>query len=349
MSHQVVCESDECRQNQAFAIRSGLRTFCTSATITEILKDVLAKMFRRKWFGENRKQECLKRQKEAHTLNIPPIAVNLGLFHRVGEVGSSSDCSRVPGCKKTLIGSWDRRMTTEPRVPELCEESPLSSSVRQLQRHNVGEKGPQISPSTKMANGYILPEGKVTPNTIFVGGIDMKVDEREIRDFFARYGSVKEVKIITYRGGICKGYGFVSFEEDVDIQTIVDQQISFKGRKLKLGPAIMKERMPCSSQSLGPEQWMQAPSQQVYCVCNNQMMENVMQPFPVMSPGNQYVQPYTYPGFPAVVMPEMPMGYSQNAYAYQYAAPQWPAGDHRTRLVNQSFVDCGVQTVLTLL
>ncbi|XP_058866815.1 deleted in azoospermia-like [Acipenser ruthenus] len=239
-------------------------------------------------------------------------------------------------------------------------------SVKELHHHNVGERGPQISPSTKMANGYILPEGKVTPNTIFVGGIDMKVDEHEIRDFFARYGAVKEVKIITYRGGICKGYGFVSFEEDVDIQTVVEQQISFKGRKLKLGPAIMKERMPCSIQShIGPSQWMVAPSQQVYCVCCNQMMESVMQPFPVMSPGNQYVQchaswytggalnrktqPYTYPGFPAVVMPEMPMGYSQNAYAYQYAAPQWPAGDHRTRLVNQNFVDCGVQTLLTLL
>ncbi|MBN3278954.1 DAZL protein, partial [Polyodon spathula] len=142
-----------------------------------------------------------------------------------------------------------------------------------------------------MANGYILPEGKVTPNTIFVGGIDMKVDGNEISDFFARYGAVKEVKIITYRGGICKGYGFVSFEEGVDIQTIVEQQISFKGRKLKLGPAIMKESSLCSIQSdIGPAQWMMGPSQQVYCVCCSQMMENVMQPSPVMSPGNQYVQ-----------------------------------------------------------
>lgn len=31
----------------------------------------------------------------------------------------------------------------------------------------------QFSP--KLSNGYILPEGKVTPNAIFVGGIDMKV------------------------------------------------------------------------------------------------------------------------------------------------------------------------------
>ncbi|KAK2921232.1 hypothetical protein Q8A73_000717 [Channa argus] len=100
----------------------------------------------------------------------------------------------------------------------------------------------QISPSLKLSNGYILPEGKLTPNALFVGGIDMKVDENEMRDFFARYGAVKEVKIITYRGGICKGYGFVYFNEDVNIHSIIEQQISFKGRKLKLGPAIMKER-----------------------------------------------------------------------------------------------------------
>lgn len=33
----------------------------------------------------------------------------------------------------------------------------------------------QFSPAFKMANGYILPEGKLTPNALFVGGIDMKV------------------------------------------------------------------------------------------------------------------------------------------------------------------------------
>ncbi|KAM9434920.1 deleted in azoospermia-like isoform 1-T1 [Clarias gariepinus] len=109
----------------------------------------------------------------------------------------------------------------------------------QKQRHGV-----------TMPNGFILPEGKTTPNTLFVGGIDMKVEEDEIREFFGRFGAVKEVKIITYRGGICKGYGFVYFSEDVDIQTIIEQQITFKGKKLKLGPAIMKERISRGFQGL---------------------------------------------------------------------------------------------------
>lgn len=36
--------------------------------------------------------------------------------------------------------------------------------------------------------------------------LNLQVDENEMRELFARYGSVKEVKIITYRGGICKGW-----------------------------------------------------------------------------------------------------------------------------------------------
>ncbi|MBN3291982.1 DAZL protein, partial [Polypterus senegalus] len=31
-----------------------------------------------------------------------------------------------------------------------------------------------------MANGYVLPEGRITPNTIFVGGIDMKFLEGQV-------------------------------------------------------------------------------------------------------------------------------------------------------------------------
>ncbi|XP_060916322.1 deleted in azoospermia-like [Labrus mixtus] len=190
----------------------------------------------------------------------------------------------------------------------------------------------QTSPSLKLANGYILPEGKLTPNALFVGGIDMKVDENEMQDFFARYGAVKEVKIITYRGGICKGYGFVYFNEDVNIQSIIEQQISFKGRKLKLGPAIMKERSARSmpSRLVGPAPWMN-PMQYFYCACCSPMGGGMAQPSPILNGGSPYNQPYSYSNLGGVMIPQMPMNYAQNAYAYQ------------------NFVDCGVQTMLTVL
>uniref|UniRef100_A0A3Q3XDX6 RRM domain-containing protein n=1 Tax=Mola mola TaxID=94237 RepID=A0A3Q3XDX6_MOLML len=176
--------------------------------------------------------------------------------------------------------------------------------------------GNQIS--LKLSNGYILPEGKLTPNAIFVGGIDLKVDENEMRDFFARYGAVKEVKIITYRGGICKGYGFVYFNDDINIQSIIEQQISFKGRKLKLGPAIMKERnsRSMSSRLVGPTPWM-SPTQYFYCSCCSPMGVGIAQPSPIFNGGSPYNQPYPYSNIGGVMIPQIPMNYAQNTYAYQ--------------------------------
>lgn len=41
--------------------------------------------------------------------------------------------------------------------------------------------------------------------SVHIIALKPQVDENEMRELFGRYGSVKEVKIITYRGGICKG------------------------------------------------------------------------------------------------------------------------------------------------
>lgn len=67
-------------------------------------------------------------------------------------------------------------------------------------------------------------------NAIFVGGIDIRTDETIIRSFFARYGSVKEVTIITHRTGMSKVYGFVSYYNDVDVQKRVESHINFHGK-----------------------------------------------------------------------------------------------------------------------
>ncbi|XP_053915437.1 deleted in azoospermia-like isoform X1 [Cuculus canorus] len=194
--------------------------------------------------------------------------------------------------------------------------------------------------SSATSQGYVLPEGKVMPNTVFVGGIDLRMNEAEIRSFFERYGTVKEVKIITDRTGISKGYGFVSFLNNVDVQKIVESQISFHGKKLKLGPAIRKQQNLCSYVHSRPLVF-NPPAPQFHSVWGNQNTETYVQAPAVMSPVTQYVQTYPYSSPPLLIQQQVPVGY-QPAYNYQ-VQPQWLAGEHRSYVMPPVYTSVSYQ------
>ncbi|XP_041267503.1 deleted in azoospermia-like [Onychostruthus taczanowskii] len=192
--------------------------------------------------------------------------------------------------------------------------------------------------SAAVTQGYVLPEGKIMPNTVFVGGIDLRMNEAEIRSVFEQYGTVKEVKVITDRSGVSKGYGFVSFLDNVDVQKIVESQINFHGKKLKLGPAIRKQQNSKDSCVQPRQIVLGPPPTQFQSVWGNQNMETYVQPPPVMNPVTPYVQPYPYSSYnsysssPAVLLKQQaPIGY-QPTYNYQ-AQPQWIAGEPRNYVV----------------
>ncbi|KAM6332811.1 LOW QUALITY PROTEIN: protein boule-like [Podargus strigoides] len=97
--------------------------------------------------------------------------------------------------------------------------------------------------------------GTVTPNRIFVGGIDFKTNEHDLRKFFTQYGSVKEVKIVNDRAGISKGYGFITFETQEDAQKILQEarKLNYKDKKLNIGPAIRKQQIRSPRSTLIPD------------------------------------------------------------------------------------------------
>ncbi|NWV02884.1 DAZL protein, partial [Ptilonorhynchus violaceus] len=180
--------------------------------------------------------------------------------------------------------------------------------------------------SAIVSQGYVLPEGKMTPNTIFVGGIDIRMSEAEIRGVFEPYGTVKEVKVITDKTGVSKGYGFVSFLENIDVNKLVESPINFHGKRLKLGPAIRKYN---SNSCVHPRRLLfNHPPPQFQSVWGSQSVETYVQPPAVMNPVTPYVQPYSYGSSPPVLLKQqVPIGY-QPAYNYQ-AQPQWLAGEQR--------------------
>ncbi|XP_039383533.1 deleted in azoospermia-like isoform X4 [Mauremys mutica] len=173
------------------------------------------------------------------------------------------------------------------------------------------------------------------PNTVFVGGIDIRMDETEIRSFFARYGTVKEVKIITDRTGVSKGYGFVSFLDNVDVQKIVESQINFHGKKLKLGPAIRKQQNLCAYHVQPRHLGFNPPVPQFHSVWSNQNTETYMPPPAMMSPVTQYVQAYPYGSQAVLIQQQVPVGY-QPAYNYQ-VPPQWPPGEQRNYVIPPAY------------
>ncbi|EDM18963.1 rCG43598, isoform CRA_a [Rattus norvegicus] len=209
----------------------------------------------------------------------------------------------------------------------------MSATTSEAPNSAVSREASTQSSSATTSQGYVLPEGKIMPNTVFVGGIDVRMDETEIRSFFARYGSVKEVKIITDRTGVSKGYGFVSFYNDVDVQKIVESQINFHGKKLKLGPAIRKQNLCTYHVQPRPLIFNPPPPPQFQSVWSSPNAETYMQPPTMMNPITQYVQAYPpYPSSPVQVI----TGYQLPVYNYQMP-PQWPAGEQRSYVIPPAY------------
>lgn len=78
---------------------------------------------------------------------------------------------------------------------------------------------------------------------IYVGNLNYKVDEEELRGIFEEYGEVETVKIIIDKAtGRSKGFGFVEMKNDEEgeaaIQELNDTEVA--GRNLKVNKARPK-------------------------------------------------------------------------------------------------------------
>lgn len=62
--------------------------------------------------------------------------------------------------------------------------------------------------------------GTVVPKRVFVGGITSTTTEDELCELFSQYGIVKQVKIVVDRGGISKGYGFITFDSEEEAKRL---------------------------------------------------------------------------------------------------------------------------------
>jgi RNA recognition motif-containing protein len=77
---------------------------------------------------------------------------------------------------------------------------------------------------------------------IYVGNLDFKVDENDLKGIFEEYGTVSSVKIITDKfSGRSKGFGFVTMENQDEANKAIKE---LNGASLENRTMVVNETKP---------------------------------------------------------------------------------------------------------
>jgi len=77
---------------------------------------------------------------------------------------------------------------------------------------------------------------------LFVGNLDFKANENDLKGLFEKYGTVSEVKIIVDKySGRSKGFGFIIMDDEDEAQAAI---AGLNGFKLKEREIVVNEARP---------------------------------------------------------------------------------------------------------
>lgn len=79
---------------------------------------------------------------------------------------------------------------------------------------------------------------------IYVGNLDYKISDSDLREVFEEFGEVANVKVIKdHETGRSKGFGFVEMSDDTEAQAAIDELdgAELDGRTIKVNQARPKE------------------------------------------------------------------------------------------------------------
>ena len=93
----------------------------------------------------------------------------------------------------------------------------------------------------------------MSQSKIYVGNLSYNTTEDELRDFFAQYGNIEDIKlIIDFNTGRSKGFAFITYGSNQDSENaLAANGVDVGGRKLKVNIARDDNRRPAGGAPRG--------------------------------------------------------------------------------------------------
>lgn len=92
--------------------------------------------------------------------------------------------------------------------------------------------------------------GRLTPK-MFVGGITDAIGDDEFRSYFSEFGSITDATILRNPDGSVRGYGFVTFDDEVSVEKCLVQQHSIAGKLVECKRATPRDNQQQPQQFFG--------------------------------------------------------------------------------------------------
>lgn len=76
--------------------------------------------------------------------------------------------------------------------------------------------------------------------TLYIGGLPPETDHSALRRLLARFSGMVRARVITLPSGVCKGFGYVTFqtEEDAEVALCALDGSPYGGHHLRVAPAV---------------------------------------------------------------------------------------------------------------
>jgi len=76
---------------------------------------------------------------------------------------------------------------------------------------------------------------------IFIGGVPRTISDEEYREYFASFGVLDDCILMRDQQGVCRGFGFVTYRDQVAYDQVMDAQLQLGGRALEQKKAVPRK------------------------------------------------------------------------------------------------------------